>query len=53
MKSSKVKKIKIKLNKRNPLVEIVMKKGVKKHKNKKKELKASDGMEWFKTGESD
>ena len=35
---SKIESIKIEQKKRNFLVEIVMKKGVKKHKNKKKEL---------------
>jgi hypothetical protein len=35
---SKIESIKIEQKKRNFLVEIVMKKGVKKHKNKKKEI---------------
>ena len=36
---SKIESIKIEQKKRNFLVEIVMKKGVRKHKNKKKEAK--------------
>ena len=36
---SKIESIKIEQKKRNFLVEIVMKKGVKKHKNRKKEQK--------------
>jgi hypothetical protein len=52
MKKKNISKIRIKLKKRNPLVEIIMKKGTKKHKNKKKESK-DDGMDWFKVGETD
>ena len=45
--------ITIKLTKRNPLVEIVMKKGVKKHKNKKKDKLRKLMLHEFKAGESD
>ncbi len=38
MKENKLIRIQLKLKKRNHLVEIVMKKAVKKHKNKKREI---------------
>ena len=41
---SKIESIKIEQKKRNFLVEIVMKKGVKKHKNKKKESRIRDDL---------
>ena len=37
-KSKRKKKMKLKVPKRNPLVAVVMKKGVRRHKNKKKEI---------------
>jgi hypothetical protein len=37
-KENKLIRIELKLKHRNPLIAIVMKKGVKKHKNKKKDI---------------
>lgn len=43
---NKLDRIVIKLKKRNPLVEIVMKKGTKKHKNKRKEVLNRENQDW-------